>query len=146
MAYPTGMLSITLEDVDRRALAVKTACQSARTASAAGNINGSDVIAMYNFLKAQRAGLAAASTVPGLGAYAQAQKNSPGLDVVVAFNDMLAAIDGVTTWITTNYPKDVNGFLLERTWGANGPVDRQFTSVQTVGYRTALDSLIATIA
>ena len=140
------MLSIVLEDVDRRALSVKVQCQTIRTAAAAGNINSSDIVSIFNFLKTQRAGLAAASSTPGLGAYAQAQKNSPSLDVVAEFTGMLAAIDGVTAWIITNYPKDANGFLLERTWGANSPIDRVFTPAQTAGFRTALDSLIATIA
>lgn len=146
MAYPTGILSVVLARLDLRAIEIKAQCQVARAESLVGNVNSSRLIGLFNFLRTQRAGLATDSATPGLAAYAQAQKNQPGLDVVAEFNAMLSTLDGVTAWIIANFPKDASGFLLERTWGADSPVDRSFTPAQMAGFRTALDSLIATIA
>lgn len=146
MAYPTGLLSIVLEDIDRRAAGIKLYVSQVKAEAAAGNIPSTRILDVFINLKQERVALAAATSTAGLPAYAQAQKNQPGLDVVAEFNAMTAAIDGVTSWIVNNFPKDAGGILLERTWGASSPVDRTFTPTQTAGFRTVLDTLIATIA
>lgn len=146
MAYPTGMLSLVLEDIDRRAVSVKTYATQVRTEAAAGNIPSSRILDLFINLRQERGLLATAAATPGIAQFARDQKNNQSLDVVAEFNAMLAAIDGTTTWINTNFPKDGGGFLLERTLGVNSPIDRTFTPAQTAGLRTQLDSLIATIA
>jgi hypothetical protein len=146
LAYPTNSLSLVLEDVDRRCVDLKALCVR-RKADLAGSDQPSTLILdLFTRLRQDRNTLAAAAATSGIGPYAQAQKGDANLDVAAAFNGLLSAIDSVTGWITANFPKDVNGFLLAKTLGADGPVDRVFTAAQTAGLRTALDSVIAAIS
>lgn len=140
------MLSLTLEDIDRRAIDVDGYCQRARDALAARNVTSTEIFDLFIRLKQDRAAFEAAKSVSGIADYARAQKNSETLDVVTEFTAMLAAIDNVTAWISTNFPKDANGYLLAKTWGDAGPVDRTFTPTATAGLRTVLDALLATIS
>lgn len=146
MAYPTGMLSFVLEGIDSRALKIKSYCQALRTAAATGPVQSGQILGVYQGLRQDRAALVAASATPGLAQYAKDQKNNQTLDVVAEFNGMVGAIDQVTAWIDSNFPKDTTTqALLERTLGTEGPIERTFTTAQTAGLRTQLDSLIATI-
>lgn len=146
MAYPTGVLSITLENIDVRLLRLKGQLVVFRTACAAGDVLASRIIEMFLVLRVDRNALASQAATPGLGAYAQSQKNAPTLDIVAEFNAVLAATDSVTTWITTNFPKDGGGYILAQSFGADTMGERTFTPAQTAGLRTVLDALIATIA
>lgn len=146
MAYPTGMLSFVLEDIDRTIAEVKRDCQAVKAESLAGTVPSARILGLFINLRQNRAQLATAAATPGIGAYAQAQKNQPALDVVAEFNSVIAAMDGVTAWINTNFPKDGSGFLLAQTLGANSPLDRTFTTAALANFRTQLDSLIATIS
>lgn len=144
MAYPTGNLSVTLDEIDRILSNVKAYCLSCRNKSAAQDITSTNIFDVFSRLKSDRARLEVLRVAPGLGAYAQSQKNNASLNIATEFTAVLNAIDGVTAWITTNFPVS-STFLLAQTLGANGPVDRLFTTAATAGFRTALDSLIATI-
>jgi len=146
MAYPTGMLSLTLEEIDRRLVGLKAYLQQVRTEAATSNVPSFRILNLYTRLIQDRAALTTAAAVPGIGTYAQEQKNQPGLNVVTEFNAVIAAVDQVSGWISANFPRDAGGFLLAQTLGASGPEDRTFTPAQTAGLRAQLDSLIATIA
>lgn len=146
MAYPTGMLSIVLEDIDRRAAALKLYAQQVRAECAVGNVPSSRILDVYVNFKQERAALASAAATPGLTQFARDQKQNQTLDVVAEFNAMIAAIDGVTGWLETNFPKDAGGFLLAKSFSAGTIVDRLFPASQTAGFRTQLDTLIAAIA
>lgn len=146
MAYPTGTLSRVLEDIDRDMIALKAFCQRHKDRMAAGNVPATAILDdLYIHLKRSHAALTTAASVPGLADFARAQKNDEELDVVAEFQAVLTTVAAVASWITTNFPKDGNGYLLARTLGDDGPVDRQFTPAQTATLRTALDALIATI-
>jgi hypothetical protein len=147
MAYPTNTLGLVLDDTDRRVVGLKQYCAALRGLAAAGNVTSSQILDLMVGLHQDRVALAAAAATPGIGPYAQAQKNAPGLDIAAEFNNLLAGIDGAISWITANFPKDANGFLLAQNFGGPGgtPLDRQFTPAQTAGLRTALDSLTALI-
>jgi hypothetical protein len=145
MAYPTGMLSFILEDIDRRASAVKLLAQQISSECAAGNVPSTRILDSYIRFKQERAQLATSASTPGLTQFARDQKNNQTLDVVVEFNAMIAAMDGITAWIETNYPKDVGGFLLAKQFSNGTIIDRMFTPAQTAGFQTQLNSLIATI-
>jgi hypothetical protein len=145
MAYKTGLLAITLNNVDETMLQVKGYVQNFRTASLAGPVGASSILDLYSRLRTNRQELATLAAVPGLAAYAREQKNDENFDIVVEFNAVLAAIDGVTAWINTNFPKDGSGFLLAQTLGANAPADRQFTTAALAVLRTQLDTIIAAI-
>lgn len=145
MAYPTGVLGQVLSEIDSRILKVKIQSQSLRNDLAAGNVASGRILAFFQYLRSERAALVTAAAVPGLAAYAQLEKNNNTLDVVAEFNAVISAIDGVSSWINTNFPKDGSGFLLERTLGADGPIERTFAPATTATFRTQLDGLIATI-
>lgn len=145
MAYPTGMLSITLEDIDRRMVGVKLYAAQVRAELLAGNVSSSRILDLVVNLRQERLALVTAASVQGIGAYAQAQKNNGTLDVVAEFNAVIAAIDSVTSWIGTNFPKDGSGFLLAQTMTADGPLDRQFAPAVTSGLASQLANLVATI-
>lgn len=147
MAYPTISLRDALSDVDRSAKRVKAFCQARRAEMAAGNVVSTTIFEVFIQLRQERAIMAAAAATPGIGPYAQAEKNNPTLDVVAEFTAMTGAIDGCIAWINTNFPKQGgSGYLLAQTLGPEGPVDRQFTPAETAGLRTQLDAVIAAIA
>lgn len=145
MAYPTGMLSLKLEDIDQKMLALKTYAQRLKDESNAGTLPSTLILIVYEALRADRAQLVTAASATGMATFAQEQKGNASLDVVAEFNGVIAAIDNVTSWINSNFPKDGSGFLLAQTLGANGRVDRVFTAAATAGLRTQLDALLATI-
>lgn len=146
MAYPTGVLSTTLQQVDNTMIQLKDFAARQRDRMAAGSVPSTTILDdLFVRLRQAKTQLQSAASVPGLAEYARAQKSSDTLDVVTEFQAVVAAIDAVTAWITANFPKDANGFLLARTLGESGPVDRQFTSAATATLRTQLDALIATI-
>lgn len=145
MAYPTGLLSLTLEDIDRRLVRLKSAVQAARTAAVTANVAGPRITDLWSLLKGERAALVTAAGTPGLAQFARDQKNNQTLDVVTEFNNVIAAIDNVTAWIQANFP-NTGGFLLAQSFGASSLTDREFTPAQLTGYVTQLDSLIALIA
>lgn len=146
MAYPTGLLSLTLENIDRQLIALKLYAQQHRNAAAAGNVESSRVLGLHKNLRRERAALSAAASTPGLAQFARDQKSNQSLDVVAEFNAVMAAIDGTISWVETNFPKDAGGFLLAQTITAGEVTDRMFTPAQTAGLRTQLDTLISTIA
>jgi hypothetical protein len=140
------MLSLVLEDIDRRAVNVKGYCTRTRDLAAAGNVPSTTILDVLVRLIQDKAALQAAAGTPGIADFARDQKGDQGLDVVAEFTTMVSAMDGASGWITTNFPKDGSGILLAQTFGATGPIDRQFTPAQTAGFRTQLDAVIATIA
>lgn len=145
MAYPTGMLGIVLESIDTRILKIKQTTQSLRDDLAAGNVTSGRILSYFQYIRAERAALVTAAATPGLTTYAQNEKQNGTLNIVAEFNTVIAAIDGTTTWISTNFPKDGSGFLLERTLAVDGPVERTFTPATTATFRSQLDALVATI-
>lgn len=145
MAYPTGLLSITLNAIDEKALQLKSYANNT-VAALNGTVTSSQILGIYSVLSDAKAKFQAAAAVPGIAAYARAQKNDEQLDVGAEFTAMVAAIDTCRTWISTNFPKDGSNYLLAQTLGASGPVDRTFNSATTVALKTALTNLAATIS
>jgi hypothetical protein len=140
------VLGITLSNIDRRILALKTVLQELRSVAAAGPLASSRLLSLYTTLVTERAELVTAAATPGILQYARDQKDNQTLDVVAEFNALVGLIDDLIAWIGTNFPKDANGYLLAQTLGPTKPVDRTFTVAQTAGLRTQLDLLIAAIA
>ena len=154
MAFPssTGTIQSDLSDAwtsARQASGqIKTRATSVRAACAAGNVGSSLILDFITFLFSNRTTLAASAATPGIAAYAQTAINNPALVVATEFNNMMAAIDACIAWVLANFPKDVNGFLLAVTFQGDSSgrvVDRQFTPTDTAGFRTVLDTLIASI-
>lgn len=137
MAWPTGVLSIVLEDVDRRMLEVKALAERART-QLATDTQSTYIVDLFIRLRAARLEFADAAAVPGIADYARAQKNDPNLDAVTEFQSVMAAIDDITSWITGNFPKDGQGYLLAKQFTQDGTVDRSFAPGNTATLRTLL--------
>lgn len=145
MAYPTGLLSRVLEDVDRDMADVRAGAVRLRAELAAGNTSAARVKESYTALWGYRVRITAAAAVPGIGAYAQEQKGNPSLNVGAEFTAVMNAISGVITWMEANYPKDGEGYLLDTQFNSGTFTTRVFTPAQSAGLRTVLDTLIATI-
>ena len=143
MAYPTGMLSLTLERVDRVALSVKSMCQSRITSMAAGDTTASVILDVYRQLWTADHIFGDAVSVSGIVAYARDQKNDAELDVAAAFSGMRTAIQAAMSWILANFPAS-NGYLLASALNSSvpEPQDRVFSSAITAGLRTALQAIV----
>jgi len=141
-------LSIAWSSARAIAAQVKNQASSLRTSSAAGNVASGLILSVTNGLADAKAALNRSAACVGIAAYAQAQIADGTVDVAATFTAMLSAIDGVTSWVVTNFPKDGTGTLLATKFNADNSghtQDQQFTSAQTAGLRTALDALIAAI-
>jgi len=151
MAFPsatgtTASLGNAWEKATQTASMIKQRAQAVRAASAAGSIGASQILDMLVLFAQCKTTLTAAAAVPGVAAYAQEQVNNPALDVAGAFSAMVTQLDATRDWVTTNFPKDGSGYLLDRTLGEDGRwIDRQFSSATLATFRTVLDALIATI-
>lgn len=127
---------------------VKQRTVALSSAAAAGSIPSTDILSFASLLADAKTKFQAIASVSGIATYAQDQIGDPAFDVVASFNDMVLAINSVTTWMIANFPKDGSGYLLAKTFTADSSgktQDRMFTSVQTATLRTVLDSLAATI-
>lgn len=110
---------------------------------AAGNVSANDVKQILQYCVQVKANNAATAAISGMDTYAVTQEGA-GYDVVMAWNNMNAAIDAVISWIVTNIPQS-GGFVTLEQWTTGGVTVQSFTPAQTAGLRTVLNSLIATI-
>ncbi len=130
-----------------RAADVRAQSISLRAASLAGPVAADRILNFAQMLARSKTEMLALAAAPGLAAYAQAQENNAGLNIVTEFNLMTAQIDSTVAWIVANFPQDANGFKLAFSLAATGvPVYRNFDTATLATFRTTLDSLIATIS
>lgn len=147
MAFPTQSVSKEYARMTDYMLATKAFCQRRSTEMGAGNVASTTIIdCAINLRQAEVAltAIGAAAATTGLVAYAQAQANDDQLDVVTEFNAVVAAITAAKMAAVAVIPLS-SGYLLARTWSAEGPVDRQFSTGETANLRAALDAMAATI-
>lgn len=134
------------ENAQNIGVQIKAGAQSIRAESVAGPVSASRILNYERELRSFRARLEEIAAMPGLAAHVTALANTPqGYNVATEYTALRTQIDATTTWIRTNFPKDANGYLLERTLSAEGPVERTFTTAQLAAFRTQLDALIAAI-
>jgi hypothetical protein len=129
------------------AVSIENIAQSQINASLAGPVVGSQILNFDATLRVYRTRLDAIAAMPGIAAYVTALANTPqGYDVSAQFAAMRAQIVGTSNWIQANFPRDsTNTYMLERSWGADGPVERSFSTTDLASYRTQLNALIASI-
>jgi hypothetical protein len=144
MAYPVGLLSLTLEDIDRTMLSVRTFAERLRV-ELIGDTTSQRIVECYAVMRGWRNTIATLGATPGIVAYAQAQKGNGTIDISAEATAVLSAIDTVTTWIATNYPRDGSGYLLDRQIVGDAFTYRVFSPATTAGLRTVLQSLANTI-
>jgi hypothetical protein len=82
------------------------------------------------------------SLVPGLDAAARSEYNDPTLNFSAELSAIVSACDSCLSWINTNFPKDANGYLLERKLVAGAIVHRSFSSATLAGLSTQLQTLL----
>lgn len=125
----------------------KDRATSAVAVMGAGPVDANFVFSLLDGLAGLIANLNSVKNTAGLDAYATAQV--PGYagtissDITATVNAAQACID----WVVANFPKDSTAtFLLAQSLNADGTrTMRGFTSAQTAGFRTALNTLLATI-
>lgn len=152
MAFPSATnnatLGAVLAQVQAYAAGIKSSASAAVAVLAANSVNTAYVFLMLDQLSGVIGNLNTYKNVVGLNAYATA--NIPGYagtlttDIAAIITAAQACID----WIVANFPKDgTNTYILAYILNANGTrTMASFTSVQTAGLRTALNTLIATIS
>lgn len=145
MAYPTGTLSIALEEIDREMVAIKSYCQSVSSQLASASQKAALIIDLHANLGVVKNRLATWAATPGLPAYAKQQKDNVNLDVIAEYQAVVAAIDAVRSNVESTFPKDASGYLLREQWATVGITERSFAPSSTVQLRTLLNTLVAAI-
>jgi hypothetical protein len=152
MALPAGgsqsqALGNVLSVIQSSAGGAKAEAQSYLVSLQSGTV---DTFFIFNMLDAARSFIAtmnSLSAIAGLNAYATA--NVPGYagtltaDITASIN----AAQAVINWVITNFPKDSTAtWLLAYKLNADGTrTANTFTSAQTAGLQTAVQTFIATI-
>lgn len=149
MAWPasTQTLEKALANVNTQALAVKARLQQLVTDSAAGAVDRWRLVDVMRLLSQAIAMWNAASALPGMAAYAQAQVGNSQLDVATEFQSMVNAAQSLLNWIAANFPKDAtSGAALVASLNADGTMTQlTFTTAQLATFRTNANAVIATI-
>lgn len=106
---------------------------------------------IFNALDVMRAAIANFNrfkAVTGLDSYATAQVPGYAGTMSADINTTIAAIQACVDWMVANFPKDSTAtWILAQQLNADGTrTPRSFTSVQTGGLQTRLQTVIATIA
>lgn len=145
MAFRTDSLRASYQLAQDTARNLKQTLTAFNTRAAASNIRSSDIFGVYTRLGNDSATLAAIAQVSGLATYAQEQSNDPTYNVGAEFTAMQNAIASARTWIETNFPAS-GGYLQSHQITGGAVVERSFTPATTAGLRTALQSVIDSIA
>lgn len=130
-----------LAEAKRLAVQLKSYVADVKALSAAGPISGNLVADLMAQLVSYKARFQAIAAIPGIATYAQSQENDPLYSVGSEFTAMMNAIDTLGGWIVSNV--NTTGWV---TFSASGVSVKTFTSAQTAGLRTQIDSLTATIS
>lgn len=140
-------LPFALATVQNYAAQAKERATAAVATMAAGSVDTAFVFNLLDALSGLIVNLNSVKALAGLDGYATG--NVPGYsgtmttDITATVNAAQSSID----WVVANFPKDNTAtWLLAFGLSASGArTMRSFTSAQTAGFRTALNSLIATI-
>ena len=146
MAFPTGLTQAEgLIGAKNQARWVKGEAQNA-VALLGGSVTSNQVFQMIDNLRSWVAYFNQVAAIPGIAAYAQAQYDNTGLDIVAEFTTMVNNIQACVDWVVANFPSDAGGFIEAYKLNADGSrTPATFTSAQTAGLTTALNNLIASI-
>lgn len=113
----------------------------------ASNVNANQIFQMLDDIRSQLSVFNQVAAIPGIAAYAQAQFNDVSYNVAVEFTTMVNAVQSVTDWVVTNFPKDAQGFVQAHKINADGSrTPTVFTPAQTSGLVTALNAVIASVS
>lgn len=137
-------LATAYASVRSRATQAKKLASDSKALMLAGPVSGNVIRQLLDALIAAKAELQTAAGVTGIVAYAKAQEGDPDYDVATQFTALVDACTGVISWIIANIPAS-GGYVQMETWSASGVSVRTFSTAQTAGLRTQLDTIIAAV-
>jgi hypothetical protein len=116
-----------------------------KSASAAGTLNGRQILEFTANLRDSLAHFDAVMALPGLTSYVQLVENQPAYDVLAEFAPFRTALVNTINWIATNIPEDANGYKLVIQMANDHIQWRVFPAGATASLRAQLDALIASM-
>jgi hypothetical protein len=142
----TDLPAVGLRRAKQLASQFKVYLQARRPLFVAGT-TADTVLATYFDSVRFRDSLTAIAAIPGIAAYAQAQENDGSYDVVSEFTALIADVDAMTAEISSTFPADGSGYLLDRQLAPDGKslVYRDFTGPQLATLVTLVDAVLAAI-
>lgn len=147
MALPIRnfVASQAVEQGMAKARVLRDNVQKWKTLADAG-CTGDIIINSMQGIKAIRDILSSLVNVAGLNAAAQEEYDDPTLDFAAELNAVIAACDNCLSWVNSNYPKDVNGYLLDRKIVGGQVEFRAFSAAALSGLSAELATLLATFS
>ena len=147
MSYPASTLTLAraLASIDGHANKMKTRADNLRAASAAGDTQRRLYVDVLHQIATVLDAWDAAIAVPGLVAYARAEKNNQTLDVVAEFNAMRAALIALRDEVFGSLPVNGGGVVEYAVTVDGDRVPLVFTPAQTANFRTAAAAFIASV-
>lgn len=135
-----------LAEVLREAQFVKSMCQQAIAAMAAGNVSANAVVDLGKRINATIVNvLVPAQSHTGLAAYAAAQFNDPAFGLDARMSSLKTLMESAITAARATIPTS-GGKLLKDTWNADGSVSvLALTPANTAALRTALQAIVKAI-
>jgi hypothetical protein len=133
-----------IDRIDKQAVTLKQQAQQQRDFAAAGQLMPEMIIRFFDVLIQTNNLITTAAAVSGLSGYIKAEKRDEMADPIAEIQAMQKAATDCADWIRTNYPdKAPYSFPV----GNETPAAPNFfTASQTVGYRSLLDNIIATVS
>lgn len=135
----------TYNAIRSRATQLKKLATDSKALMLAGPVSASAVRQLLDLFIQGKAELNTAAAVSGIVDYAKAQEGDEAYDVAAEFTAMVSAAEGVINWIVANMPTN-SGYVLAEQWSASGVSVRTFSTAETAGLRTTLDTFIATVS
>ena len=124
-----------------RVSALKKYMQS-RISQLSTDTNADLVLSIYFDISRGRAELASIAAISGIAQYAKDQENDQTYDVVAEFTALLANLDAITSAVSDGYPRDNNGYLLDRKVVGDTIEFRTFTSGQLASFVSLMQSAV----
>ena len=100
--------------------------------------------AIYQTLSRAEAQFEQLKATPGIGVFAVQQEDDPTYDVATEFNALLTAIAAAKVWIETNIPLSVSVKPVS-SWDDGTMISTTFSTVETSGLRSVINSVIAEV-
>jgi len=150
MALPnstTPFLNQALNQILGRAAGIKADATNALAALQGGPVTTSFVFNMIDQMNDAISTLNRFKNTTGLNTYATAQVPNYAGTMTTDINAVISAAQACIDWVVSNFPKDnTNTWLLAYQLAADGTrSQRSFSTAQTSGLQTLMQSLIATI-
>lgn len=109
--------------------------------------NADAVLATFHDLRRYRDELLTVKDITGLAQYAKDQEADSAYDIIAEFIALINAVEAVMANILLTFPTDVNGYLLEKQFNAQGTYDfRQFSTVQLAPLVVLLEAVNSTVS